>query len=79
MCSGEGRGYVAQRNIEAGRQEERGRPQKRFMDVVKDYMKRVDMTEEDGEMKADDLLWRPVKEITGRRQSNPSSGSVGIS
>lgn len=47
MCSGEGRGYVGQRNTEAGRQEERGRPQKRFMDVVKDYMKRVDMTEED--------------------------------
>lgn len=47
MCSGEVRGYVRQRNTEAGRQEERGRPQKRFMDVVKDYMKRVDMTEED--------------------------------
>lgn len=52
--------------LEAASRRSRGRPARRFMDVVKEDMELIGVGEV-GEMKAGDWLWPPRKE-KGRRR-----------
>ena len=54
-----------------------GRPKRRFMDVVREDMAVVEVTEEDTEeqMKMENPLWRPLTGEAERRRKQTSIGS----